>query len=54
MIMTLEERAKHIAEEANGCCYRSDGWEEHIYKLTLVQLQEAFEEGKQTTDRKEL
>lgn len=43
--MTLEQRARHIAVEANECCNRSDGWEEKIYKLALVQLQETYQMG---------
>lgn len=43
--MTLEERARHIAEEANQCCSRSDGYEEDIYKTALTMLQEAVDEA---------
>lgn len=43
--MTLEERAKHIAEEANKCCGRSDGYEDDIYKTALTMLQEVYAEA---------
>lgn len=36
--MTDEERAKAIAEKANECCGRSDGWEEDVYALALKHL----------------
>lgn len=44
--MTLKERAKYIAELANECCNRSDGYEENIYKLVLAMLEEVYDEGK--------
>ena len=43
--MSLEERAHHIAEEANSCCNRNDGYEEDIYKTALTMLQEAVDEA---------
>lgn len=42
---TLEERALYIAEEANECCNRSDGYEGDIYKIALTMLQEAVAEA---------
>lgn len=42
----LEARAKFIADEANQCCNRSDGYEEDIYKYALTMLQEAVAEAK--------
>lgn len=43
--MTIQERAREIAEEANECCNRSDGWEEKIYKLALMHLDNAVGEA---------
>ena len=43
--MSLEERACYIAEEANLCCNRSDGYEDDIYKIALTMLQEAVAEA---------
>lgn len=42
--MTLKERAKAIAERANQCCTRSDGYEEAVYALALKHLEEAVED----------
>lgn len=33
--MTDLEAAQAIAAAANECCYRSDGWEEHIAEIAL-------------------
>lgn len=44
---TLEERARYIAEQANECCNRSDGYEENIYKIALTLLQEVAGEAEQ-------
>lgn len=33
--MTNGEMAKKIAEAANACCHRSDGFEKSIYDLAL-------------------
>lgn len=49
--MTLEERAKYIAEQANECCERSDGYEEEIYKLALTHLQEVAAESFEKAQR---
>ena len=42
--MTLDERAKDIAAQANECCYRSDGWEEIICGIALKHLSTAVED----------
>lgn len=42
--MTLEERAAYIADEANECCGRSDGYRDDIYKIALTMLQEVVAE----------
>lgn len=42
----LEARARFIADEANQCCNRSDGYEDDIYKFALKMLQEAVAEAK--------
>ncbi len=39
---TNTERAKAIAERANECCYRSDGYEADIEAFALALLQEAY------------
>lgn len=41
---TLLERAAGLAEDANECCNRSDGWEEEMEKLAYTQLSEVVEE----------
>lgn len=46
-IMTLEDRAKYIAEQANECCHRSDGYKEDIYKTALTMLQEVWDEARE-------
>jgi len=43
--MTLEEHAKAIAEEANECCYRGDGFEKEMYTFALKHLTEACQEA---------
>lgn len=43
-VTTLEERARHIAEVANECCNRSDGYEESVYKTALILLKETADE----------
>lgn len=48
--MTLSERAKLIAEKANECCYRSDGWEVHVYEFALQQLLEVRKEEQNVRD----
>lgn len=39
---TLRERAKRIAEAANECCVRCDGYQEAIEALALKELEEAI------------
>lgn len=41
---TVRERAAGLAEDANDCCNRSDGWEENMEKLAYTQLSEVVEE----------
>lgn len=48
--MTNEARAKAIAEQANKCCTRSDGYEEAIYALALEHLQAAYRAGYAAAD----
>jgi hypothetical protein len=38
-----EDRAKLIAQYANQCCHRSDGYEDDVYKLALRMIREAQE-----------
>jgi hypothetical protein len=42
-VWTPEMRAKVIAEEANECCTRSDGYEEAIEALALKHIRAALE-----------
>lgn len=44
--MTNEERAAYIAEQANECCNRSDGYEENIKKTALTLLDEACSQAR--------
>ncbi len=37
----LEAAAKEVAEYANRCCHRSDGYEEDVEALVLAKLQAA-------------
>lgn len=39
--MTLEEMADAIADKANECCYRSDGYREEVRDLALAFLESA-------------
>jgi hypothetical protein len=39
--MTPTQRAKEIAALANECCYRSDGYEEHMFDVALKHLTES-------------
>jgi len=39
-------RALRIAEAANACCHRSDGYEEAIYKLARKEIGEAILEDR--------
>lgn len=43
--MTNEEMAEKIAEAANACCHRSDGFEKSIYDLALQYLEDAYTKG---------
>ena len=45
--MTLKERAKAIAEKANECCYRSDGYEKRIENLAYRHLAQAVLEARE-------
>ena len=46
--MDREKCAKALAEKANECCYRSDGYEEELEKLILAALETAYEDGRLT------
>lgn len=46
MTNTNEARAKAIAEQANTCCNRSDGYEHNIYEFALRMLQQAYIAGR--------
>lgn len=49
--MTNVDAAKLIAEKANECCHRSDGFEKIVYDLALGLLQDAWRRGfKSSTD----
>ncbi len=43
---TLEDRARAIAEKANECCSRSDGYEEAITALAFGHLLEVQREAR--------
>ena len=43
---TNVQLAKEIANEANKCCSRSDGFEEAIYEFALERLQAAYRAGR--------
>lgn len=43
--MTPEERAKPIAEAANECCHRSDGYEEDIAAQIAAAIRQAENEA---------
>lgn len=44
----LERLSRKIAEEANTCCSRSDGWEEHLQQVIFDLIWSAWQEDKQT------
>ena len=45
--MTPEQRAFNLAEKANECCYRSDGYEEDLATLICEQIKDAEREAYQ-------
>lgn len=50
-MMSLEERARHIAQEADNCCNRGGTWEENIYKIALTMLEEAIADRAPLTEQ---
>ena len=40
----LERLSRKIAEAANTCCHRSDGFEEHLQQVIFDLIFEALEE----------
>jgi hypothetical protein len=39
----IEAWSKEVAERANRCCHRSDGYEEQVESLVLAKLQAAMQ-----------
>lgn len=47
-MIDLEKLASEIAECANSCCSRDDGFEEYIFGVALDALKKAHDDGKET------
>lgn len=50
--MTIQERAKAIAEYANTCCMRSDGYEEEVEKFAVQHLEAVLVEAMDEAEAK--
>ena len=54
VITVLEAKASSLAEKANECCYRSDGYEEEMQQEILLALRAAYELGYSTKEQEQL
>lgn len=45
----LERLSRKIAEEANTCCHRSDGFEEHLQQVIFDLIWDALQEEKEAS-----
>ena len=45
----LERLSRKIAEEANTCCFRSDGWEEHLQQVIFDLIWDALQEEREAS-----